>query len=80
MLDLKPRHRPTIANILERPFMRVKVGEYIKDFINNYKKYDGTEEQINILKEQAEKFQIFKININNEINIKMMIDKKNKPF
>ena len=80
MLDLKPRHRPTIANILERPFMRVKVGEYIKDFINNYKKYDGTEEQINILKEQAEKFQIFKININNEINIKNMIDKKNKPF
>ena len=80
MLDLKPRHRPTIANILERPFMRVKVGEYIKDFINNYKKYDGTEEQINILKEQAEKFQIFKININNEINIKMMINKKNKPF
>ena len=80
MLDLKPRHRPTIANILERPFMRVKVGEYIKDFINNYKKYDGTEEQINILKEQAEKFQIFKININNEINIKMMIDKKNKSF
>ena len=80
MLDLKPRHRPTIANILERPFMRVKVGEYIKDFINNYKKYDGTEEQINILKEQAEKFQIFKININNEINIKMIIDKKNKPF
>ena len=80
MLDLKPRHRPTIANILERPFMRVKVGEYIQDFINNYKKYDGTEEQINILKEQAKKFQIFKININNEINIKNMIDKKNKPF
>ena len=79
MLDLKPRHRPTIANILERPFMRVKVGEYIKDFINNYKKYDGTEEQINILKEQAEKFQIFKININNEINIKM-VDKKSKSF
>lgn len=80
MLDLKPRHRPTIANILERPFMRVKVGEYIKDFISNYKKYDGTEEQINILKEQAEKFQIFKTNINNEINIKMMIDQKNKAF
>ena len=79
MLDLKPRHRPTIANILERPFMRVKVGEYIKDFINNYQKYDGTEEQINILKEQAEKFQIFKINVNNEINIKM-VDKKNRSF
>ena len=77
MLDLNPRHRPTIANILERPFMKIKVGEYIMDFINNYKKYDGTEEQINILNEQAEKFQIFKININNEINNKI-IDIKNK--
>ena len=65
MLDLNPRHRPTIAHILEKPFMKKKVGEYINDFISNYKKYDATEEQINILKDQADKFQIFK---NNNIN------------
>ena len=86
MLDLNHRHRPTIANILERPFMKGKVGEYINDFINNYKKYDGTEEQINILKEQADKFQIFKNNLNKEIKgdsynnnySEIFIDKKNK--
>ena len=78
MLDLNPRNRPTIANILERQFMKGKVGEYINDFINNYKKYDGTEEQINILKEQAEKFQIFKNNINKEIKGDIYINKNEK--
>ena len=85
MLDSNHRHRPTIANILERSFMKDKVGEYIKDFIQNYNKYDGTEEQVNILKEQAEKFQIFKTKLNKNINgdndniyNKMLNDKKNK--
>ena len=41
--------------------MKKNVGEYIKDFIENYRKYDGNEEQVCILKEQAEKFQIFNI-------------------
>ena len=68
MLNLNQRHRPNIANILERPFMRGKVGEYINDFISNCKKYDGTEEQIAILREQAEKFQIFRVNLNKNIN------------
>ena len=61
MLDLNPRHRPTIASLLENNFMKKNVGEYIKDFIENYRKYDGNEEQVCILKEQAEKFQIFNI-------------------
>ena len=78
MLDLNPRNRPTIANILERPFMKGKVGEYISDFINNYKKYDGNEEQINILKEQADKFQIFKNNMSKEIKGDIYINKNDK--
>ncbi len=93
MLDLNFNHRPNISNILKRPFIKGKAGEYINDFISNYKKYNGNIEQIEILKEQAEKFQIFKVNLNKNINIningdyysksnnnsnKMMIDKKNK--
>ena len=66
MLDLNPRNRPTIASLLENQFLKKSVGEYITDFIENYKKYDGNEEQVNILKEQAEKFQIFIIKGNIE--------------
>ena len=68
MLNLIPKNRPTIAYILERPFMKVKVGEYISDYINNCQKYGGTAEHIKILMEQADKFGIFKTNINREIN------------
>ena len=67
MLDLNPRNRPTIASLIEKTFLKKFVGEYINDFISNYRRYDGNEEQINILKEQAEKFQVFdvKLNLNN---------------
>ena len=69
MLDLNYNHRPNISNIFKRPFIKKKVGKYINDFISDYKKYEGTKEQIDILKEQAEKFQIFKVNLNQNINI-----------
>ena len=93
MLDLNYNKRPNISSILQKGFIKKKVIEYINDFISNYKKYDGTEEQVDILKEQAEKFQIFKVNINKNINVtingdyysrsnnnsnKMIIDKKKK--
>ena len=64
MLDLNMRNRPTIAFLLEKTFVRKYVGEYIIDFVNNYRKYEANEEQINILKEQAEKFKIFKVKLN----------------
>ena len=49
MLDLNMRNRPTIAFLLEKTFMRKYVGEYINDFVANFRKYEASEEQINIL-------------------------------
>ena len=37
MLDLNFNHRPNISNLLKRPFIKGKAGEYINDFISNYK-------------------------------------------
>ena len=67
MLSVKPMNRPTIPRLLKSNFIRPKAANYIKDFIKNYKLYDGNEEQISILKEQAEKYGIFKIKIAKEI-------------
>ena len=78
MLDLNYNKRPNISKILKMPFIREKVGEYIKDFCYNYKKYDGTQEQIDILKEQAEKFLIFKDKLNKNINEDIYIYNKDK--
>ena len=64
MLNLNPRNRPTIASLIEKTFLKKYVGEYINDFISNYRRYEGNEEQIDILKEQAEKFQIFDVKLN----------------
>ena len=67
MLNVKSINRPTIASILEKPFMKPVVGKYISDFIQNAKEYGADEEQITILKEQAEKFCIFNVNMSNEL-------------
>ena len=64
MLNLNPRNRPTIASLIEKTFLKKYVGEYINDFISNYRKYEGNEEQIDILKEQADKFKIFDVKLN----------------
>ena len=68
MLSLNAKNRPTVAWILERPYMKPKVANYIQDFIQHYKEYDGDEEQVNILKEQAEKFGIFNGKLLKEID------------
>ena len=68
MLSLNSKNRPTVAWILERPYMKPKVANYIQDFIQHYKEYDGDEEQVNILKEQAEKFGIFNEKLLKEID------------
>ena len=82
MLNVKPINRPTIPKLLKSNFIRPKAANYIKDFIKNYKIYDGNEEQVAILKEQAEKYGIFKPKLNKEINIssveKDLKVKKNK--
>ena len=82
MLNVKPINRPTIPKLLKCNFIRPKAANYIKDFIKNYKIYDGNEEQVAILKEQAEKYGIFKSKLNKEINIssveKDLKVKKNK--
>ena len=67
MLNVKPINRPTIPKLLKSNFIRPKAANYIKDYIKNYKLYDGNEEQILILKEQAEKYRIFKIKMHKEI-------------
>ena len=64
MLNLNPRNRPTIASLIEKTFLKNYVGEYINDFISNYRRYEGNEEQIDILKEQADKFKIFDVKLN----------------
>ena len=64
MLNLNPRNRPTIASLIEKTFLKKYVGEYINDFISNYRRYEGNEEQIDILKEQADKFKIFDVKLN----------------
>ena len=69
MLNLNPKNRPTIASILERPIMRPKVASYISDFVQNYKDYKADEIQVEILKEQAEKFGIFNNKLLKEIDI-----------
>ena len=82
MLNVKPINRPTIPKLLKSNFIRPKTANYIKDFIKNYKLYDGNEEQVAILKEQAEKYGIFKSKLNKDINIssveKDLKIKKNK--
>ena len=67
MLSVNGKNRPTIASILEKPFMKPIVGKYISDFVENWKDWGGEEEQVAILREQAEKFCIFEINRINEI-------------
>ena len=68
MLDIEPYKRPTIIQLLEfNNFLRPKVAKYIENFVKNYKKYDSNVEHVKILKEQADEFKIFKININKEI-------------
>ena len=67
MLNVKPINRPTIPKLLKSNFIRPKAATYIKDFIKNYKQYDGNEEQVLILKEQADKYGIFKAKLNKEI-------------
>ena len=67
MLSVNGKNRPTIASILEKPFMKPIVGEYISNFVANWKVWGGEEEQVQILREQAEKFCIFEINRINEI-------------
>ena len=67
MLNVKPINRPTIPKLLKSNFIRPKAANYIKDFIKNYKLYDGNEEQVLILKEQAEKYGIFKTKFTREI-------------
>jgi hypothetical protein len=70
MLSVNPKNRPTIATILEKPFIKKKVASYIYDFMQTYKSgvdLDAEECQIDILKEQAEKLGVFN-NIIKEIN------------
>ena len=67
MLNVKPINRPTIPKLLKNTFIRPKAANYIKDYIKNYKLYDGNEEQVLILKEQAEKYGIFKTKLNREM-------------
>ena len=67
MLSVNGKNRPTIASILEKPFMKPIVGNYISDFVSHWKEWGGEEEQVSILREQAEKFCIFEINRINEI-------------
>ena len=67
MLSVNGKNRPTIASILEKPFMKPIVGKYISDFVENWKEWGGEEEQVGILRDQAEKFCIFEINRINEI-------------
>ena len=67
MLSVNGKNRPTIASILEKPFMKPIVGNYISDFVSHWKEWGGEEEQVGILRDQAEKFCIFEINRINEI-------------
>ena len=67
MLSVNGKNRPTIASILEKNFMKPIVGNYISDFVEHWKEWGGEEEQVVILREQAEKFCIFEINRINEI-------------
>ena len=67
MLSVNGKNRPTIASILEKPFMKPVVGKYIMDFVENWKEWGGDEEQVGILREQAQKFCIFDEGKINEI-------------
>ena len=79
MLSVNGKNRPTIASILEKPFMKPIVGKYISDFVANWKEWGGEEEQVAILREQAIKFCIFDINRINEIfGDKYIIKDENK--
>lgn len=73
MLSLNPKNRPTISTILEKPFIKKKVANYIYDFIknsnNNFHNFSEVDrelymEQCEILKEQAEKLGVFNLIVN----------------
>ena len=79
MLDIDPHNRPTISQLLENnSFLKPKVAKYIEDFIVNFEKYDSTEEHVKILKEQAEKYKIFKNDIKEINDKKELIERKKK--
>jgi hypothetical protein len=61
MLSVNPKSRPTIATILEKPFIKKRVTAYIYDFIQlaRVECYEPDEIQIEILKEQAVKLGVF---------------------
>ena len=65
MLNVNPLNRPTIPQLLKSNFLRPKAAKYINDFIRN-NKFEN-DEQIGILKEQADEFGIFKNKINTQI-------------
>ena len=67
MLNVNPSKRPTIPQLFKNYFLRPKIANYINDFIKNYKIYDSNEEQVQILKKQAEEFGLFK----NKISVKI---------
>ena len=77
MLNVNPLNRPTIPQLLKNNFLKHKVAKYINDFIKN-NKYEN-DEQLRILKEQAEEFGIFKNKITPQIKeASIEKDKKNK--
>lgn len=62
MLSVNPKNRPTIATILEKPFIKKKVASYIYDFLQTFKtdlNSDIDQHQVEILKEQANKLGVF---------------------
>ena len=79
MLNVNPKSRPTIPQLLKSNFLRPKVANFINDFIKNYKLYNGNEEQVLVLKGQAEQFGIFKNKIIKEIK-ESSVEKNRKNF
>lgn len=89
MLSINPKNRPTISTILEKPFLKKKVANYIYDFIknseeilskNNLEKVsDYYLEQSDILKEQAEKLGVFNYlvkDLNANVHVKDPLEDK----
>ena len=77
MLNVNPSKRPTIPQLLKNNFLRPKTAYYISDYVKNYKLYDGNEEQVLILKAQAEELGIFKNKITYQIK-EVSTEKENK--
>jgi serine/threonine protein kinase len=70
MLSPKPQNRPTIVDVINKPFIRKRVEKYMNDMFNRNSNniLDNDDIYLDTLREQATSLQIYPINPNSNPN------------